>query len=62
MPDVQDLTVLWTDVERVTAEMEQAVQAVSAVRTAGVGWSEGGWGWLCPLQRKHLHHQAVIGG
>ena len=25
---LQDLTVLWTDVERVTAEMEPAVQAV----------------------------------
>jgi len=29
MGDVQNLTVLWTDVERVTAEMERAVQAVS---------------------------------
>jgi hypothetical protein len=28
MDGPQDLTVLWTDIERVLAEMEQAVQAV----------------------------------
>lgn len=29
----QDLTVLWTDVERVTSEMAEAVQAVSVCAT-----------------------------
>lgn len=48
----QDLTVLWTDIERVLAEMEQAVKAVSEAPCAHPG--------LTPYPSPALNHPVLL--